>query len=227
MRTRLRRFLKLPVIHYYWSRPRFSSCCLVTILVPFLMPSDWLPSTRFLVGWDIGTGAYLVLAAVMMAHSGEKKIRSRAKEQNEGKVPTLMLIITAAVASLAAIVNQLASVKSLTEAGAGWHVGLAGMTVFLSWTFMQVMFALHYAHEYYIDHDGAPAGGVEFPGEKHPDYWDFVYFSLVIGASAQTSDVSITARAFRHVVSLHSIISFFFNAIILALTISIGARFFE
>ena len=108
-----------------------------------------------------------------------------------------------------------------------WHVALAGLTVFLSWTFMQTMFALHYAHEYYIDRNGKPAGGLDFPGDEKPDYWDFVYFAIVIGASAQTADVSITSKIIRRLVTLHSTVAFFFNAIILALTISIGAGLFE
>lgn len=222
----MRRLRDFPLFHYYWTHPRFSTCCLIALILPFLLPRDWLASTRMLVGWDIGTGAYLVLAAIMMSQSSLKKIRTRAKEQNEGKMKTLALITAAAIASLVAIVKQLAIVKGIDDMAA-WHISLAGVTVVLSWTFMQTMFALHYAHEYYIDHKGEPAGGVLFPGEQHPDYWDFVYFALVIGASAQTSDVSITSRTIRHVVSMHSIVAFFFNAIVLALTISIGATLFQ
>lgn len=215
------------MIRYYKSHPRFSTSVLTTIILPFMLPSDWLLSTRLLVGWDIGITLYLSLAAWMMRQSSLEKIRRRAEAQYEGKIPTLALTTIAASASLVAIVEQLATAKALGVSHAGWHIALAGITVFLSWTFMHTMFALHYAHEYYIEHNGTMSEGLDFPGEEKPDYWDFVYFAFIIGASAQTADVNITAKTIRRLVTLHSAVSFFFNAIVLALTISIGAGLFE
>jgi uncharacterized membrane protein len=215
------------MIRYCKTHPRFSMSVFTFIILAFALPQSWLSSTRILVAWDIGTALYLFLAAIMMQQSNVAKIRRRAGDQYEGKVLTLALTTIAAAASLVAIVEQLATAKALGIANAQWHVALAGITVFLSWTFMQTMFALHYAHDYYIDHSGKPAEGLRFPGESKPDYWDFVYFAFIIGASAQTADVSITSKAIRRLVTLHSTVAFFFNAIILALTISIGAGLFE
>jgi uncharacterized membrane protein len=101
---------------------------------------------------------------------------------------------------------------------------LALITILLSWLVTQVVFTFHYAHEFYRpDSAGTPAGGLVFPEEEHPDYWDFFYFATSIGAASQTSDVSIGARALRRLVILHAVISFFFNTMVLALAINIGA----
>ena len=97
---------------------------------------------------------------------------------------------------------------------------LAGVTIFLSWVFVHVIFALHYAHEFYDMH--AP-GGLAFPGEHEPDYWDFIYFSFVIGMTSQVSDVTVTGQRLRRVVAAHGVLSFVFNVALLALSINLAA----
>jgi uncharacterized membrane protein len=96
-------------------------------------------------------------------------------------------------------------------------------TILLSWTFIHMMFALHYAHEFYGEDEG-PAGGLAFPGgDERPDYWDFVYFAFVIGMTSQVSDVAVTSREIRRTVTAHGIVSFVFNVALLALTINIAS----
>jgi uncharacterized membrane protein len=157
----------------------------------------------------------------MMSVAEVRHIRMRAKLQDEGQITVLTLTAIAALASLGAIVALL----GMSEAGnrdAG-HLTLALTTIFLSWTFTHSMFALHYAHEFY-DENGGKGGGLIFPGDlREPDYWDFVYFSFVIGMTSQVSDIAITCRPIRHTVSAHGIISFFFNVTLLALTVNIAA----
>jgi uncharacterized membrane protein len=99
------------------------------------------------------------------------------------------------------------------------------VTLFVSWLMTHVTFAFRYAHEYYEIDGGSTgiAGGLEFPGEKRPDYLDFMYFSLVLGMTFQVSDVQITARKFRRLAAVHGLLSFLFNTIILALTVNIAA----
>ena len=97
---------------------------------------------------------------------------------------------------------------------------LAILTIVLSWIVVHTTFALHYAHDYY---SGTQAGGLAFPGDDKPDYWDFVYFSFVVGMTAQVSDVGITSKAIRRTATAHGVISFFFNTALLALTINIAA----
>ena len=179
------------------------------------------PVTRFLVGWDVGVGVYLALAAHMMGTSDVNRIRRRAATQDEGQAAILTLTVVAALVSLAAI---LAHLGTGGRGEGGWRVGglvFVALTIWLSWTFIHTMFALHYAHEFYDRHDG---GGLAFPGgEQEPDYWDFVYFALVIGMTAQVADVGITTREIRRIVAAHGVVSFFFNAALLALTVNIAA----
>jgi uncharacterized membrane protein len=203
------------------TRPRLFIAAAVGAVVIALCPWDWSVPTRLLVGWDVGVVLYLGLALRMMAVSQIRHIRLRAKLQDEGQFTILALTAAAALASLGAIVVLLG-----TTGAAGHqpgHLALAIVTILLSWFFTHTMFALHYAHEFY-DEDGGKGGGLNFPGElQEPDYWDFVYFSFVIGMTSQVSDVSITCRPIRHTVSAHGIISFVFNAALLALTVNIAA----
>jgi uncharacterized membrane protein len=214
------RRLPLPV-RIVRARPRLFISALIGAVVIALCPSDWRIATRLLVGWDVGLALYLGLMLRMMSVAEVRHIRMRAKLQDEGQIAVLTLTAIAALASLGAIVALL----GMSEAGnrEPAHLILAVATIFLSWTFTHSMFALHYAHEFY-DENGGKGGGLIFPGDvKEPDYWDFVYFSFVIGMTSQVSDIAITCRPIRHTVSAHGIISFFFNVTLLALTVNIAA----
>ena len=203
------------------ARPRLFISALIGAVVAALCPAEWWLATRLLVGWDIGLSLYLVLALRMMAVADVQHIRRRARLQDEGQLVVLALTAVAALASLGAIVALLGSVGGSNRPPA--HLLLAIVTILLSWTFTHIMFALHYAHEFY-DENGGKGGGLIFPGNlAEPDYWDFVYFSFVIGMTSQVSDVAITCSPIRHTVSAHGIISFFFNVTILALTVNIAA----
>ena len=98
-----------------------------------------------------------------------------------------------------------------------------------AWVFIHLTFALHYAHEYFDETKAVegekPAlrGGINFPDTDEPDYWDFVYFSFIIGVAAQTADVTIGSKVIRRTSLVHSILAFFFNSAVLALTINIAA----
>jgi uncharacterized membrane protein len=203
------------------ARPRLFISALIGVLIVALCPSDWRLATRLLVGWDVGIGLYLALALRMMAVADVRHIRLRARLQDEGQYTILALTAAAAFASLAAIVALLG--MSSGNEREPIHLLLGVVTILLSWTFTHIMFALHYAHEFY-DENGGKGGGLLFPGElREPDYWDFVYFSFVIGMTSQVSDVAITCRPIRHTVSAHGIISFIFNVTLLALTVNIAA----
>jgi uncharacterized membrane protein len=215
-----RRHLPRPV-RIVRARPRLFISALIGIAVVALCPSDWRIATRLLVGWDIGVALYLALALRMMAVSEIRHIRLRARSQDEGQFAVLALTATAALASLGAIVALLGMSDANNRSPT--HLLLGIVTILLSWTFTHIMFALHYAHEFY-DENGGKGGGLIFPGNlREPDYWDFVYFSFVVGMTSQVSDVAIDCRPIRHTVSAHGIISFFFNVTILALTVNIAA----
>jgi uncharacterized membrane protein len=203
------------------ARPRLFTSILIGIVAGVLTPSDWRTVARILVGWDVMVTLYLGLGLHMMAIADARRIRRRARLQDEGQYTILALTAIAALASLGAIVAILG--MSNANDRQPIHLLLGILTIILSWLLTHMMFALHYAHEFY-DEEGGRGGGLQFPGDlKEPDYWDFLYFSLVIGMTNQVSDVTITCRPIRHTVTVHAIISFFFNVALLALTINIAA----
>jgi uncharacterized membrane protein len=205
------------------ARPRLFASAAVGLaaLGALAVLTTWRPVMRSLVAWDIGIGLYIILAIEMMARSDVHEIRARAADQDEGAIMILVVTVATAMASLLAIVALLG-----TSAVAGEHrrpmdLLLATVTIGLSWFLIHTMFALHYAHEFY-DQLGAP--GLAFPGgDGKPDYWDFVYFSLIIGMTAQVADVGITTKEIRRTVTAHSVVSFFFNVALLAITVNIAA----
>lgn len=202
------------------ARPRLFLSGLLGALVVVVLTGELKLSTRLLIGWDFGNALYLVLAYAMIARSDVARIRRRAALQDEGQSVILILTVAAALASLGAIIAELGS-----TAGATRHASqliLATLTIVLSWGFVHSMFALHYAHEYYAQ-NGGRGGGLTFPGDEPPDYWDFVYFSFVIGMTSQVSDVAITCHPIRRTVTAHGIVSFAFNATLVALTVNIAA----
>lgn len=183
-----------------------------------LTPHDDLLATHLLRGWDAGVIFYLALLAPMMSAARVADIRRRAAAQDEGRFALLVLTVTAGVASFAAIIAELGRSGGASPR----ELILATATILLSWSFVHVIFALHYAHEFYSD-GGENAGGLTFPGGEDPDYWDFVYFSFVIGMTSQVSDVAICSKPIRRTATAHGVLSFFFNAAVLALTVNIAA----
>ena len=199
------------------SRPRlFTSLLVGTVIAGLLaLATHWALPTRMLVSWDMTVGLYLILVIHLMAIADVEFIRHRAAVEDEGQWTMLVLTVVAALASLAAIFAELGSAGRRPV-----QVALAAATILLSWAFIHTIFALHYAHEFYDETDG---GGLAFPGNEAPDYWDFVYFSFVIGMTSQVSDVGITDKRIRRTAAAHGIVSFIFNAALLALTVNIAA----
>ena len=146
-------------------------------------------------------------------------IRSRCHVYDEGRVAIPVLTVIAALASIGAIFLQLSSAPVHHRF---LNLEFAMGTILLSWSFIQVMFAFHYAHEFYVEHREA-AGGLGFPGKESPDYWDFLYFAFVIGMTFQVSDVTVRSKLMRRTVMAHGLLSFIFNVTLLALAINLAA----
>ena len=180
--------------------------------------------TRALLGWDVGVALYLILTLFMMWRADVAHIRRRASEEDEGAAFILLLSIIATFASLAAVVFVLGGAKLGAQGSASLNVVLAFTTILLSWAFVHTIFSFHYAHEYYGERGDGMTGGLKFPGDHAPDYRDFLYFSLVIGMTSQVSDVAISSKIIRRVASVHGVLSFFFNLVVLALTVSMIAN---
>ena len=202
------------------ARPRLVTSIAVGIAVMLVLPSHLWMTTRCLIAWNAGVALYVVLVYVLMTRSSIERIRSSAARQDEGRVALLVLTVIAATASLGAILVELATGQG--NGRTAMQLALATTTIVLSWIFIHTIFALHYAHDYYGEH-GAKQGGLNFPGEEQPDYWDFVYFSFVIGMTCQVSDVAVASKPIRRAVNAHGIVSFFFNVALLALMVNIAA----
>lgn len=193
---------------------------MIGIGVAMFLPGGFRLTTRLLAGWDTGVAIYLVLIQWLMMRCDVDRIRRRAAEQDEGAFAILLLTVIATIASLVAIVVELGGLKQAPQADAITQVLVAGATILLSWAFVHTIFAIHYAHEYYGERRDGKIGGLTFPEDAKPNYWDFLYFSLVIGMTSQVADVQITSKVIRRVVSMHGVLSFFFNLTVLALTVN-------
>ena len=225
-RAPLRGLMPIRVVR---ARPRLFISIVCGVATGFLLPSGIRITTKVLLGWNAALLLYFALVALMIAASTAEKIKSRAAAQDEGRFAILILSSLAAAAAFAAIFLELATVKDATPLLKAFHIALAGATIVSSWCFIHLMFTLHYAHEFFFESSDDPAlpretrGGLCFPGTDEPDYFDFLYFSFVIGVACQTADVEISSRAMRRVSLVHSVVAFFFNSALLALTINIAA----
>lgn len=181
-------------------------------------------SSRLALGWDVGVGLYLLEAAVKLTRGKTvDDIRARAAALDEAGPAVLPLVLIAALASIAIVIGEAVRVKSGGGATDTAAV-LALVTVALSWAFVHVIFAFHYAHIFYAaGAEGGDRGGLMFPGDDpKPDYWDFLHFSLIIGVAAQTADVQISDKSLRRTSTIHSVTAFVFNTVIVALTVNLA-----
>lgn len=212
----LARFQKMPtVLRIIYGRPRTFIALAAGALSLLVMPDAWRLATRLLVAWDVFAVLYLVFAYATVLSFNAENVRRQAKLQDDGRFIILAMTGVGAFASLAAIILELGVTPRQTP-----QLVLAVATIALTWSAIHTTFALHYAHDYYR---GTKAGGLTFPGEDKPDYWDFVYFSFVIGMTAQVSDVGITDRLIRRTATAHGIVSFVFNTALVALMVNIAA----
>jgi uncharacterized membrane protein len=216
----LTRFRTMPMwLRVVYSRPRaFIAIAIGIVIYLALAAAAIRPVTRLLIAWDLFASLYLVLVLIMMMRCEHSHIRRNAIMQDDGRFLIVMVTVLGAFASIAAIVFEL---------GGSHHgpsqLALATATIALSWAVVHTAFALHYAHEYYR---GVEPGGLQFPSgdqHDHADYWDFVYFSFVIGMTAQVSDVGITDKTIRRTATVHGIISFVYNTALIALMVNIAA----
>lgn len=184
-------------------------------------------TTRLLIGWLVGTGSYLILAGIMIKRSTPETLRRRARLQAESRGVTIGLVTMLTVVGLAIIVTQLMAVKQLPLADRTAHIAMVIVTILSSWAFTHTMFALQYAHDYFDAIAKHQTGGLEFAGTDTPDYIDFLYCAFIIGTSGQTADVAFSSSGMRRLGLVHSVLSFLFNTVVLAMTINIAASFVQ
>jgi len=187
----------------------------------FLLPAHWSPISRVLVSWNCGVVLFLVSIYLWMASLTAEQICSRYDEEDSSATFILVLVTLAALLSLVAIVEPLATLRQVAGTERIWHFALATVTLFDSWLLVPTIFTTYYADMFYsVDQQNRP---LRFPETDMPVFWDFAYFSFTIAAACQTADVLTTRRSIRKVVIAHELISFLFNASILGFAINVTA----
>jgi uncharacterized membrane protein len=202
-------------------RPRLLIAVGVGLVAFWLAPHAYREATRALIGWNAGAWVFIALIAQMMFSGGD--VRAHAAQEDERPAVLLVIAVGAALMALAAIVWELGPVKDMKGADKALHLTLVGVTILSSWAYIHLMFAMHYAAQYYSDSE---PGGLLFPQCEAPAWGEFCYQSFVIGCACATADVNLTSPGVRVVCLIQGIIAFFFNTIILALTINIGSGLF-
>lgn len=208
--------------HIVHDRPRLTIAILSGTILGIFLPDKIDTITRILIGWNAAIWMYLILMAWLMSTANHARVCKIAKQEDRSGVVVLFFMSICAVASVAAIIWELATIKELTPALRVSHYGLTGATILGSWCFIAVLYTFHYARLYYTSNtDQRP---LRFPDQElMPDYWDFLYFSFTIAVAAQTSDIVIQSRTMRKTVLAQSVLSFFFNLAIIGFSINIAA----
>jgi uncharacterized membrane protein len=220
---RLRPIHRLRELH---AGGRLALCSAIGVLVLVAAPTALPLPLHIALAWVVAVWLFLALTALAVGRATPERLRRRAREQDERASVILALVVAAAGASLLALAFLLPKAQGAGPFEATLRVALAGLTVLGSWLLTHTMFTMHYAHGYYGgEGEVTPErGGLDFPGHEAPDYWDFLYFSLVVGMTCQVSDVQVTSRAMRRLVLIHGVLSFLFNTVILALAVNFLAN---
>jgi uncharacterized membrane protein len=209
---------------FYVARPRLIYALVLgtvaAIVIP--LPEEADVVLHALLGWNVAIYFYLAFIWWMMIRADDGEVRAIAERQDESAYVVLTAVTLAALMSLAAIVLELATAHGNTTHHP-FHIALTATTVIGSWFLIPTIFGLHYAHFFYLIDAGHPPPLI-FPEKGlKPDYWDFMYFSFTIAVASQTAEIAPASRWMRKAMLAQAVLSFFFNASILALSINIGA----
>ncbi len=206
-------------VRFVRARPWLALSSVIFVIACIVLTMSGVkPATALLLSFDLGALIYLSMLTRMFQRANAEHMCRHAHAQDTGRRGTLWIAVALSSVVLVALTTELHAAKG----GGAISMCMAALSIILSWLFMNSMYALHYAHGYYGDF-GKQHEGLEFPGTKQPDYWDFVYFAFVIGMCFQVSDVQITSHTLRRTALLHSVVAFFFNVFIIAISVNIAA----
>ncbi|QHI97165.1 DUF1345 domain-containing protein [Xylophilus rhododendri] len=203
---------------------RLAYAALAFIVVALLpLPIEW--PARGLLAWIAAAAIDLGLAARLASGFDACRIRERAKAQDESAWVLFLVMVVALCASVAAIVLLIGHAKNLPPAQRVLQLLLSALALAASWLWIHSLFAFHYSHLYYQSEDekaenAADSAGLDFPGPEDPEYFDFLYHALVIGMTSQVSDVQVTTGRMRRLTTVHALLAFVFNVVLLALGIN-------
>jgi uncharacterized membrane protein len=212
--------VRLPV-RFLHGHLRLSIAVVLAVAGFFVLPPGVALISRMLISWDLGVLLFLAMIFIWMRRLTAEQICSHYVEEDPSGPIILVAVTAAAVLSLMAVVEPLATLRHAGHAERVWRFGLAAVTLIASWLLVPTMFTMHYADMFY----SAPPKDrpLSFPRTETPAFWDFAYFSFTIAAACQTADVSTTQVSVRRVVLVHEIISFAFNVAIVGFAINITA----
>jgi len=197
----------------------------IAYLLLLLLTSSVEVIIRIMIAWSVFALSYIITSCVVFFTQSSLYIRKHSKQEDGSRIYVFLLIVITSFASLFTVLLLMLS-QNRENTPEVLFIPVAVSCMVFSWLMVHIIFAFHYAHLYYGDdtNDSSKhAEGLEFPGEKKPDYIDFVYFSFVIGMTFQVSDTNVTSRSIRRLVLLHGLLSFGLNTFVVALTINIIA----
>jgi uncharacterized membrane protein len=193
-------------------------------LAGYFTAATFTGSSHFslLAGWDLFALTYIAVSVAVFLRIPQEKIRERCSDEDLRSWLLFLLVIIACMAGLVTVTSLLGSREEWNVPS--WLGSLVGIgAIAVSWIMVHTSFTFRYAHLYYGDDNrkfAQHARGLTFPEDEEPDYFDFAYFSFVIGMTFQVSDIVITAKGVRRLALVHSLIAFVFNTVVIALTIS-------
>src|ERR1700691_4790539 len=205
----------------FLGHPRLWIAFIAGVALFFFLPRDWSTLSRVLVCWNGGVILFLALIFFWMTRLTAAQICTQYIEEDATAPFILVFVVFAAVASLFAIIEPLATIKQVTGSVRAAHFALAALTLIDSWLLVPTMYTTHYADMFYsASADDRP---LHFPSTPDPVFWDFAYFSFTIAAACQTADVSTQRADVRRIVIGQTVVSFLFNASILGFAINVTA----
>jgi uncharacterized membrane protein len=196
---------------------RFGLFLLLSVAIPMLTPLLGV-ARAVLVGFDVAAVGFLVTLPSLFAQGAPAAMRAHSAQNDTNRALTLLLTVVTSAVVLVAVALELSETPEVAAKL------LVIATLLLAWLFSNLVFALHYAHIYYLQDGGHDRGGLDFPDDSAPSYWDFTYFALTLGMTFQTSDVSVTSQRWRKIMLGHSFTAFVFNIGVIAFTINSLAR---
>ena len=224
--TSLRKERSAHLSEKLWAHSRLLVSLIVGIVVGVFVPLDGV-MLRILAAWNVAGWLSIALLGVMMVRCEVTGIRQQASLEDESRSAILVLTVLASAATMVAVGAQLSGLSKAEGFEGTVLFTLSFSTILVSWFLVHFLFAVYYAHEFHSEtkRSGGAGAGFDFHGQKSPDYLDFLYLSLVIGTTSQTSDIDITSRETRRTVMLHGLLSFFFNTTVIALVVNLTAQF--
>jgi len=208
----------------YWHSISSTHRLLVVVLVGLVaFFSLSLPSTlvKLALAWIITSSLYVTATLIMMYFSTKENISDLSQKEDDGAPFILLITLFGAITSIGIIVMIMTDIKSLLIPSTAMEIALVLLTYISSWFLIHTAFALHYAHVYYKEYEQTKAPPLIFPATLKPVYFDFLYFSMVLGMTCQTADVNIASFKMRYLAMIQGWIAFIFNTTLLVMTINL------